>query len=129
MKTTVAASDLRWALETLWTDAGALARNPLVEQLSLTDGWPEQDKQDAYKRASALINALLAAAQQLEASGAKETFALLNRTYGLERHHRAAGTPRTPPKELATRAGLTIAEYERQLDAALTDLRSVLRSQ
>jgi hypothetical protein len=83
MTTQVETDDLRRALEALWTDMGVLARSPLVEQLDLVEGWSERDRQDAYKRASALIDAILDAAQRLKSNGGEEAFALLDRVYGL----------------------------------------------
>jgi hypothetical protein len=83
MTTQVETDDLRRALEALWTDMGVLARSPLVEQLGLVEGWSERDRQDAYKRASALIDAILDAAQRLKSNGGEEVFALLDRVYGL----------------------------------------------
>jgi hypothetical protein len=124
--TQVETEDLRRALEALWTDMGALARSPLVEQLGLVEGWPERDRQDAYKRASALIEAILDAAQRLKSNGGEEAFALLDRVYGLARQPVELRTVCTPPDDLAARGGLSVAEYERHLDAAVTNLRDAL---
>lgn len=88
MTTRIETADLRRALEALWTDMGVLARSPLVEQLGLVEGWSERDRQDAYKRASALIEAILDAAQRLRSNGGEEVFALLDRAYGVEHARR-----------------------------------------
>jgi hypothetical protein len=66
MTTRIETDDLRRALEALWTDMGVLARSPLVEQLGLVEGWPERDRQDAYKRASALIDAIFGRGPAIE---------------------------------------------------------------
>jgi hypothetical protein len=118
MTTRIETDDLRRALEALWTDMGVLARSPLVEQLGLVEGWPERDRQDAYKRASALIDAILDAAQRLKSNGGEEAFALLNRVYGLARGRFEVRGAYAGPDELA--------DCERQLDAALVDLRTAL---
>jgi hypothetical protein len=110
--------DIQQALEILWTDMGALARSPLVEQLGLVEGWPERDRQDAYKRASALIDAILDAAQRLKSNGEEDAFALLDRAYGLGRGRFEVCGAYVAPDELA--------DHERQLDAALVELQSVL---
>jgi hypothetical protein len=117
MTTRIETDDLRRALEALWTDMGVLARSPLVEQLDLVEGWSERDRQDAYKRASALIDAILDAAQRLRTNGGEEAFALLDRAYGLARGRFEVRGAYVAPDELAA--------YERQLDAALMDLRTV----
>jgi hypothetical protein len=126
MTTGIETADLRRALEALWTDIGVLARNPLVEQLGLVKGWSERDRQDAYKRALALINAILDAARQLQGSGREEAFMLLDQAYGLERGYMEKRITSTESEELFLQAGLTAAEYERRLNAAVADLQSVL---
>jgi hypothetical protein len=118
-------ADMRRALEALWTDMGVLARNPLIEQLGLVEGWSERDRQDAYKRASALIDALLDAAKRLRSNGGEEAFALLDQVYGLKRQRVELRTACTTPDDLAARSGLPVAEYERLLDAAVTRLQEV----
>ena len=111
-------ADMRRALEALWTDMGVLARNPLIEQLGLVEGWSEQDRRDVYKRASALIDALLDAAQRLRSNGGEEAFALLDQVYGLEGKRFEVCSTYAAPDELK--------DDKRQLDAALVELRSAL---
>ena len=118
--------DLHRALETLWTDMGALARNPLVDQLELMVGRAEQDKHDVYKRASALIGAILTAAHQFKAAGNEEAFALLNRAYELESPRLITRPSYATHQELAEKAGMTVVEYEQELQTILVDLRSFL---
>jgi len=118
--------NMRRALEALWTDMGALARNPLVEQLGLMDGWAEQDRLDVYKRAMALIEAILAAARRLKDNGDAAAFVLLDRAYGLAQQHFEPRPIHATLDELAAQAGLSPTEYERKLDAALVNLRNEL---
>jgi hypothetical protein len=116
--THIETADVRRALEMLWTDIGVLARSPLVEQLGVVD----TDERDAYKRAMALIAAILAAAQRLKRSGGGEQFALLNGCYGLEgalmRQRQLSGA-RPAMEELCD-----VAEAERALALNLERLHS-----
>lgn len=109
---------MRHVLAALWTDVTALANSPLVEQLGVVDA----DERDAYKRAMALIAAILAAAQRLKGNGGGEQFALLNGCYGLEgalmRQRQLSGA-RPATEELCD-----VAEAERALALNLERLHS-----
>ena len=101
---TIAVDDVRRALETLWTDVTALATNPLVEQLGVVDA----GERDAYRRAMALIDAILEAAQRLKTDGGAAHFALLNVCYGLAGTTRQCyelGGRRPTPEQIVTQVG------------------------
>jgi hypothetical protein len=120
MTTRIETDDLRRALEALWTDMGVLARSPLVEQLGLVEGWSERDRQDAYKRASALIEAILDAAQRLKSNGGEEAFALLDRVYGMDDEWQSQYDLPAPQPLVSSQIG--------PLDQATQVLRDVLMS-
>jgi hypothetical protein len=125
MTTRIETDDLRRALEALWTDMGVLARSPLVEQLDLVEGWPERDRQDAYKRASALIDAILDAAQRLRTNDGEEAFALLDRVYGLNgaEHKLITRKNSADSTVLSGKSG-----EEKVLDAAVVQLLGAMSS-
>jgi hypothetical protein len=77
---------LRQALESLWTDVGALSRNPLIKQLGLVD----DGESDDFKRAMALVDVILEAGERIKENGieGQHTFALLDSVYGLDREQR-----------------------------------------
>ncbi len=117
--------NLRQALETLWTDVAALSRNPLVDELGLVNS----GERDAYKRAMALIEAILKAGQQLKTNGHGTHFALLNRTYGLEDETRQQFqmlAPRPSPADLTAQMDLPLQACERRLNQATSALAQEL---
>lgn len=125
MNQQITTQDIQQALETLWIDMGALARNPLVEQLGLLEGWPEPDRRDVYKRASTLIDVLLSAAQRLKSNGEVEAFEMLDRAYGLTPE--LQGRHVVPDRESAG-SGLTEDTYDQRLETALSALQSELEA-
>ena len=98
----ISSDHLRDALEVLWTDMGALARNPLVDELGLVP----PGERDVYTRGSALIAVLMEAAQRLKGNGDAAHFEVLNRAYGMDgaRRMRHRGVVRARSLDRATRA-------------------------
>ncbi|MBN1890424.1 MAG: hypothetical protein JW850_20695 [Thermoflexales bacterium] len=120
---TVQTTELRRALESLWSDVAALSHNPLIDQLGLI----KDGERDDYERAMTLINAILKAGQQLKARDGNDAFALLNQAYGLEgeaRRQRELNLAR--PGGQSDRLGLDQQDYEKHLGAAIGKLGHVL---
>jgi hypothetical protein len=114
---------VKLALENLW-DLGALGANPLCDKVAPPGS-------GTAKRAQALRDTILHAAQGLKTGGQASHFNILNRTFGLQgdaRRHYQLYPTRPSRDDIMAELGLrSKAEYEQRLAAAIAALIAALQ--
>jgi hypothetical protein len=115
---------IKLALEDLW-DPGALGANPLCDKVAPRGA-------GTAKRAKALQDTILHAAQRLKTGGQTSHFNILNRTFGLQgdARRRYQLYPTRPSRDdIIAELGLrSKSEYKRRLAAAIAALIKEMKS-